>query len=154
MMSLMKELEKLAPHPDRPNQTGPHFVKIDSQHKPAAEYEGVLGSMVLESALGTAFIEAASTQLGSWAQTFSNHIDVSNAVDCASYYAEDRSSSYKYSLGQTNAISSNFNKHVKRKDMMDAYIKDLPKRLGIESWLASYQRKLYALHKQSLGLAV
>ncbi len=148
MMGLMKELEKLAPHPDRPDETGPQFVNIDSQHKPAAEYEGMLGSMVLESFLGTAFADAVSAQLGSCSQTFFNQVDLSMMAEAVSEYSQDRANA-SYNLGQKKAISAQFNKRALWQQMMDAYLKDLPKRLGIERFLADYQRKLYALHKHT-----
>ncbi len=102
MMGLMKELEKLAPHPDRPDKTGPCFARIDSQRKSAAEY------------------------------------------------AQDRTTNTGYNLGRKKSICAGFNKRAAIwQHMMDVYLQDLPKRLGIERWLADYQRKLNTLQKHA-----
>lgn len=145
MMGLMKQLEKLAPHPDHPEHRGPLFVQIDPQYKPASEHDGMLGSMVLESMLGTAFMQAASDSLGGWTR----NVDWSNAAEAASDYIKDRPANNNYRLGQKNAIAGGFNAQAARQNMMDAYLRDLPQRLGIERWLAHYQRKVYALKKHA-----
>lgn len=149
MMGLMKQLEKLAPHPDHPHHSGPLFVHIDSQYEPAAEYDGMLGSLLFESVLGTAFSAAASESLGEWAGSF----DWSNTVEAVSEYIQDRPANNNYALGRKNAISGAFNHSVARQAMMDAFLRDLPRRMGIERWLADYQRKLYALRKHAPAAA-
>ena len=143
MMGLMRELEKLAPHPDHPENQGPLFVRVGSQYETPAEYEGLLGSVIMESFLGTAFADAASAQPGSWTQVFSS-LEFSDTADVVGQYNEER-----YNIGQKKAISAQFNKNSIWQHMMGAYLRDLPKRLGIERWIAEYQRKLYALPKHA-----
>jgi hypothetical protein len=53
-------------------------------------------------------------------------------------------------IGQKQAISSGFNQHAANDDLMGAYTRDLPCRLGLERRLDHYQRKLYALRKQTI----
>ena len=130
IMSLMKELEKMAPHPD-----------------------SVLGRVLLEGFLGAAFIKASAKKLKSLTQSlsknFSNIIDPSADFDFASKYIQNH-----YNIKQKKAITTNFNKNIIWKNMMQAYLSDLPKRLGIERWLAGYQRKIYALQKHQLAPAI
>ncbi len=56
-----------------------------------------------------------------------------------------------YEIGQKNCISSNFNKSMTYSANMKSYLCDLPKRLGLERWIAHYQRKLYAMQKESFA---
>jgi len=140
MRGLMAELSKLAPHPDHPDHTGPHFVQIDSQYTPAAEYDGMLGSMMLEGMLGTSFAGA------------SGGMDWGQLADMAGEALKDRtpqSGSPSYQLGQRGSISGGFNRASKRDALMKAYKADLPQRLALEAHLAQYQRKIYALRKNA-----
>lgn len=141
MSGLMAQLSKLAPHPDRPDYTGPQFVKIDSQYAPDAEYDGMLGSMMMESILGGSFMSAAGG------------IDWSQVADMAGEALKDRApanaSGTSYKLGQRGSISGGFNQACKRDALMKAYKRDLPERLALERWLAHYQRKIYALRKHA-----
>lgn len=149
MMDVMKQLQKLAPHPDRPEYRGPLFVSLDSSHTPAAEYDGMLGSLMLESVLGAAFSQAVSDNFGSWA----GQIDWSNTADCASQYWQERHANSNYTLGSRKVIAGDFNRSALRKHMMQAYLHDLPRRMGLERFLAAYQRKLFALRKQAPAAA-
>ncbi len=131
IMSLMKELEKMAPHPD-----------------------SVLGRVLLEGFLGAAFIKASAKKLKSLTQSlsknFSNIIDPSADFDFASKYIKNQNNQKHCN----KAITTNFNTNILWKNMMQAYLSDLPKRLGIERWLADYQRKIYALQKHQLAPAI
>ena len=138
MMGLMKELSKLAPHPNKPEHKGPLFVQISSEHEPPAEYEGMLGSMMMETVLSTAFSGATSNS--------ENGLDITNLMDAASEYITDRAPR-SYVLGKKGSIMQNFNSSAQRAILMKAFIHDLPARLGLEKWLAYYQRRLYALRK-------
>jgi hypothetical protein len=51
-------------------------------------------------------------------------------------------------FGRGRVVSRTFNKAVARRQMMDAYRRDLPRRMGLERWIAYYQRKFFALEKQ------
>ena len=150
MIDLMKQLSQLAPHPDRPDHKGPLFISIDPSLKPAAEYDGMLGSMVLEGLLGTAFSEAASASIGGWSTQF----DWSNAAECASQFMQDRQpANSNFQIGQRNAISGAFNESVTRGHLMEAFMRDLPRRMGLERFLAYYQRRLYGMRKQATANA-
>lgn len=52
-------------------------------------------------------------------------------------------------LDQKAIITGRFNSSAMWNDMMKAYLRDLPRRKGIERWLNEHRRKLYALHKQA-----
>lgn len=144
MMGLMKELSQLAPHPNQPEYSGPVFVQIASEHTPPAEYESMLGAMVMEGILGSVFTSAASNS--------SSNIDATNLADMASEYIADRAPK-SYDLGAKGTIFKGFNAAAKREILMNAFLKDLPARLGLERWLAYYQRRLYALRKEHRGPA-
>ncbi len=142
MMGLVKQLEKLAPHPSRPEHHGPVFVNIAAPS--SSEHDGMLGSMILESMLGTAFMSAVNDSFGTAAAS----VDWSNAAEAASTYWQDRQSkpANSYTLGQKQSISGQFNA-ISDEALMQAYLRDLPRRLGLERWLAHYQRKIHALRK-------
>ncbi len=136
MMGLLKKLEKLAPHPNQPNYSGPTLVQINSDIKPPADYDGMLGSMMLDSMLGMAFGEVANMNAG-------------NTTEALSTYIQDRQPSPPYKLGQKTAISGAFNTGASTGHMMNAYLADMPKRKAIETSLAHYQRLIYSLQKQA-----
>ncbi len=145
--NLMQQLEKLAPHPDRPHHKGPLFIQADSQFKPPADYDGMMGSLILDSMLGGAFSIAAS---GAPA-----NIDIGTMADLASEYMTDRagSQSGNAQLGQKRVICSAFNGKTQYDAMLTAFKRDLPRRLGLERWIAEYQRKYYVQrHKARLAL--
>ena len=126
IMGLMKELAKLAPHPNRPDYTGPLFISGTSEFKPPAEYEGMMGSFLMESTLQSEFTSAAT-----------------NVAETVSNYITDRKQS---------PLMRSFNTEAHRAALTNAYFADLPKRLGLESWIAHEQRKLYSLRKNALRL--
>lgn len=150
MMGLVQQLEKLAPHPSRPDHKGPLFVQVDSAAKPSSDYDGMMGQMIFESMLGTAFASAVSETFGEIAAS----ADWSNTADAASAYIQDRSHhASSYQIGQRHTISGGFNTMAANDDLMAAYLKDLPRRMGLERWLAHYQRKLFSLRKQAMQYA-
>jgi len=57
-------------------------------------------------------------------------------------------------LGQKNTISGAFNHTVQTKPLQDAYLKTLPQRLGVESWIVHLQRLLYTLKQNELRLSL
>ncbi|MCK6418666.1 MAG: hypothetical protein L6Q57_07005 [Alphaproteobacteria bacterium] len=133
VFSLMEDLEQLAPHPDQPHYRGPLFVQIDSAYKPAADYEGMGGLLGAESVLGAAFTSAVSNTLGAWA----GRIDWSNTLDTASEYLHSRC-----------APRTAFNLCANAQPRMVAYLRDLPRRMGIERLLAHYMALLANLKYQ------
>lgn len=137
MFSLMAELQHLAPHPDYPDYSGPLFVRIDGAYAPSAEYDSMAGSMIMDSLLGASFASAA----GQTVSHIANAINWSNVAESASAYWCDRSTAKSRPCTGFNAAA--------RKVTMDAFLADLPRRLGIERWIAEYQRKLYGLRKNA-----
>ncbi len=147
IMGLMRALENLAPHPDRPHDKGPLFVKSDPHCKIAGEHEGMLGQFFMESLLGTAFSEVVSDSFGGWAQS----LDLGNIAECASEMIKDREGEGQgsFALCKRRAISNDFNfKSVTgaaKAARMEAFLHDLPVRLRIEGNLAFYIRRLHSL---------
>ncbi len=144
---LMQDLQKLAPHPDQPNNKGPLFIKSNHNFKVASDNDGMLGSMLIEGALGSAFSEAISESVGSWTQEF----DATAAMECYSEYITDveGSNQKKASHGQgtlarlaNNPISSSFNMRSSINNEMQNFMNDLPRRMKIEHNLAYYAKQL------------
>ncbi len=134
---LMIELAKLAPHPDRPDYTGPLFISVDSEFKPPAEYEGMLGSCLAEGFLQSQFFSAA--------------LDV---LETGTSYLLDRSAKQSVASGQNTSISKAFNNSAQRAKLVKSYYRDLPKRMGMEAWIAHLQRRLYTLRRNELRLSL
>lgn len=142
LFAVMKSLHKLAPNPEKPNHNGALFIQTDSSFEPPAEYEGMLGSLLIEGGLGSAFASASSG------------IGWDNIIDGISEFIQDRAPAQPYRIGTRRAISNSFNTQSSNPTLMAAYLRDLPRRLGMERWVADYQRKFYALQKRAaLGLA-
>lgn len=146
IQQLVKELNKCAPHPDRPDQNGPLFLQKDANHQLPSENDGMMGSLFMDSMLGTAFADVANDTTSQWISSFER------ASECASEYMQDRSSS-SYQLGQRRAIAGSFNNIGSRGPeyvaMMDAYMTDLPRRTSLEKWISHETRRLYALRKNA-----
>lgn len=146
IQNLMKELQKCAPHPDKPEQSGPMFLQHDANHALPADYDGMLGSMMMESMLGSAFGTAAS-ELGS---TIANNMD--KMAEAASTYMQDRTPK-SIKIGGRRVIANDFNTTSARGPeylaQMEAFMADLPARLHLEKWLAHETRRLYALRKNA-----
>ena len=146
IQNLMKELQKCAPHPDKPDHNGPMFLQHDDSHNLPAEYDGMLGSLIMESMLGTAFGEAASELAGSWA----SHMD--KMAECTSTYMQDRAPK-SIKIGSKRVIANDFNAIGARGPeylaQMEAYMADLPARMHLEKWLSHETRRLYALRKNA-----
>ncbi len=144
---LVKEIQKCAPHPDKPDQNGPLFLKSDPNHQLPAEYDGMLGSMVLESMLGLDFAAAAGEVAGSWLGS------ADMMIEAGSTYMEDRSSNRPFQVGHGRAIANDFNaigsKGPEYQIMMNAYLADLPDRVRLETWLSHETRRLYSLWKNA-----
>lgn len=147
IQQLVKELNKCAPHPDRPDQNGPLFLQKDANHQLPSENDGMLGSMLMDGMLGSAFTSVANDTASEWVNSFQN------AVECTSEYAQDRSGNNHYQIGQRRVIAGNFNNIGSRGPeytaMMNAYQADLPRRLSLEKWISHETRRLYALRKNA-----
>ncbi len=144
MMGLMRRLEKLAAHPDHP--TGPnsyHFVQLNTALHPPAEYDGLLGSFILDQGLVCAFGDMGGNASG---------FDFQNIADCASEFLVERSEATDqkkdmgrgqgtFGLGEHKTICNSFN-DVARKQALAAFYFDLDERVDLESALASLDRDL------------
>ena len=154
IMGLMQNLQKLAPHPDQPQNNGPLFIKSNPNFKAANDHDGMLGSMILESVLGTAFMDAVSETVGDWAQ----NIDVNNAIECYSEYITDieGSAQQKAAHGQGTlarlsgkSISSSFNMRGTISPAMQNFMDDMPKRMKTERDLAYCASQLEMIDAQA-----
>lgn len=143
---LIKELSKCAPHPDRPEHKGPMFLHMDHSHTPVAEYDGMLGSMMLDGGLSDAFSGAAG------GSNLTDNLD--QKMDMASTYFQDRMPKPSFQLGQHRVIANDFNTLCSRgpeyQAMMNAFLADLPTRMHLEKWIAHETRRLYGLRKQAM----
>ena len=137
---LAAKLYKLAPHPDNPEHRGALFISLSSQFKPAAEYEGMLGSVMLESFLSDVFTEASNDNVVN-----ASVIDI--AAEAASEYLEYLEEKGRgkgtFALGEHKTICNQFNEESDAK--MAAYLRDLRKRLQIEESIAALKRQMYSL---------
>ncbi len=154
MAGLMQELETLAPHPDQPQNKGPLFIKCDPNMKAANDHDGMLGSMIMESLLGTSFADAVSEAFGSCAQEIGEQVDISNAMECYSEYMTDIESSTKKAAahGQGTmarlsgkSISNSFNMRTTISQDMQSFMDDLPRRMKVERNLEYYAKQLNQL---------
>lgn len=154
IMGLMQNLQQLAPHPDQPQNNGPLFIKSNPNFKAANDHDGMLGSMILESVLGTAFMDAVSETFGGWAQDF----DAMSALECYSEYITDvEGHAQKVAAhGQGTlarlsgkSISSSFNMRGSMSGGMQKFMDDMPKRMKIERDLSYYAKQLETLDAQT-----
>lgn len=154
IMGLMQDLQQLAPHPDQPQNNGPLFIKSNPNFKAANDHDGMLGSMILESILGTAFTDAVSEVFGDCAQNF----DAISALECYSEYITDIEGSAQKNAahGQGTlarlsgkSISSGFNMRGSISTEMQGFMDDMPKRMKTERALAYYAKKLEMVDAQT-----
>ncbi len=151
MMGLMQDLQKLSPHPDQPQNQGPLLIKSNPNFKVANDQDTMLGSMIMESLLGTAFAEAVSETFGSCAQNF----DINNAMECYSEYITDVEKGKVAAHGQgtlarlsSKSLSGGFNMRSNISEEMQSFMNDMPARMNIERNLAYYARQLETLDAQ------
>ena len=153
IMSLMQDLQKLAPHPDSPQNNGPLFIKSDPNFKAANDHDGMLGSMILESVLGTAFMDAVSETFGDCAQNF----DAASAIECYSEYITDIEGNAQKTAahGQGTlarlsgkSISSSFNMRGTISTEMQSFMDDMPTRMKTERSLAYCAKQLEMIDTQ------
>lgn len=94
LAGLHNQLNKLGPAPSSPGHIGPVFLKNCAYSRPAGQEEGMLGSLILENMLGSAFLAAANDsgvamQGGTLTQA-ALCADFGDIADAASEYMEDR----------------------------------------------------------------
>jgi len=147
---LAGRLYKLAPHPTNPDHRGPLFISLNSAFKPAAEYEGMLGSVMLESFLGNVFSDAANDNGAASALTFMGSGNLDVFAETLSEYAEYREDQKRgqgtYALGEHKTICNEFNDECDE-DML-AYNQDLAERVDIEETIAHLYQDLCSLKGQ------
>lgn len=146
IQKLLQDLAKCAPHPDRPEEKGPLFLHHSADLQTPDEHDSMLGMVLAESFLGTAFTSVAGEAFGSAMSS------LWNTAESASTVYEDRARS-SFRIGQRRMIASNFNGNASRGPeydaMMSAYMADLPQRMAIEKYLSHEVRRLYALRKNA-----
>ena len=155
---LMKELQQLAPHPDKPNHNGPLFINSNPNFKVANDHDGMVGTMILESLLGPALSEAVSDLSDGWTQGF----DASAALECYSEYITDieQSAQKTAAHGQGTmarmagkSIANSFNMRSNISEELQAFYDDMPKRMNIESQLAQYVKQLDNIARPEMDYA-
>jgi hypothetical protein len=133
--NLMEQICLLSPHPDCPDYEGPLFFNEEAPTQAAAG-RGAFGSIIFKNGLGQEFASAASENL----DQFIAHLE-SGMVKLAA--------NTNFKPGDHNVISPLFRLHAMHEDMMAAYLRDLPRRMGLERSLIHYKRKLHALRKNA-----
>lgn len=162
---LMGELAELAPHPDAPKNKGPVFLFSNPNLQTPSEYDGMLGSLLIQSMLGAAFTHAVSglehahgVQGGDISPAL-----ISNAINAYSEYMKDRprftpdtgegKGTFALMSGKRKA-ANDFNGAAQESPAMEAFRRDLPRRLKIESALADACRKLEWLTSPAMAPAL
>lgn len=155
---LMQNLGKLAPHPNKSNDASPLYLNSHAAFNMANDSDGMLGTMVLEGMLGTAFFVAANDITDEW----SHDLDLGNTADCISEYIKDTEGKAQKvaAHGQGTmariagrSISKGFNIHSQEETAMNNFMDDLEKRLLIERNLAHYARELDLINSSSYRYA-
>lgn len=164
---LVAQLQNLAPHPDQSNYKGPLYLAKNPNFKAPDQHDGMLGSMMLEGMLGTAFAEAASDVIaettGSEAAAgMFEAFDMNAALEAYSEFITDieQSKEDKAAHGQGTLarlsgkpISGCFNMRSTISEGMQAFLEDLPQRLTIERSLAYYAKQLELLDAPAYEIA-
>ncbi len=151
-MGQLKRLETLAPHPDH-NHSRPLFITFNNQIKLPADYDGMMGSMMLSTIMAEAFSGAVA-----------NENNAPFVTDCAldlldEYYkdrAKDKPQETKgrgqgtFALGEHKTICNQFNNEdEQRAQALKAYRRDEPLRKHIEKHLKSLDTMLSCLKRDT-----
>lgn len=117
--------------------------------------------MILESFLGTAFLQAASGMEHQEWFAVATAVDWSNVMDAADEYMKDREKSRiapdkgegkgTFALWSKKRVANDFNRKSQEDALTAAFERDLPRRLKIEQALASTLRQLESLEAPSLA---
>lgn len=132
---LVRELHELAPHP-AVNFSGPAFIKANALFNKAASYDSMLGAAMAENFLAGVFFDAANDNP---AET-SCAVNFNDAVDIASEYMEEQGEG-QGSFARVKWRSAT----AAPAPGPEAWERDLPRRLNIESALAHYLRSYESL---------
>jgi hypothetical protein len=158
---MVAKVYSLAPHPDRPDFKGTTLVSLKSHFKPAAEYDGMLGSMMVDMMIG----DVIGQTIGSASNdnpiipiaTTLHHLDLDDLGEIFSEYLQSREKQKKsvekgqgtFALGEHKSICNLFNDN--KEDAMAAYSADLPKRMLIEQAINTLSKKADLLrYKETL----
>lgn len=151
IQSLLQDLRSCAPHPSQKESGTPYFLNMHNALQAPDAEGGMLGSMILESALGSAFSEVANDMPVSCIP----HIDFDKIGEAFSQYVSDNEDSHKrgqgtHALDEQRPIANDFNKNSTgaQAQAMHNFLIDLPKRQEIERALNSTIRALDLLDAQ------
>ncbi len=156
IMGLVKSLEMLPAHPDKPQYKGALFTKIDPSTKPSDKNESMLGSMIAEGMITSAFSMAVS-DVANDAPATSACFDLSTLADAMSEYIEDKSPERgegkgSFATTKHRIIANDFNQSAMQKiasiakaNAMEIYVAALPMRMKIEHDIAFHTRRLHNL---------
>ncbi len=159
MVGLMQNLEKLSPHPDRPNYRGALFTALPGWCKTPGQHDGMMGTMLLEGMLGGAFAEAISGAASSATGGACDSLPFSGAAAASALQAYEtyrgesegeRKKAEAHGRGsfariENKSISKSFNARSSMTGAMQDFLDDMPERLKIEGQLANFLKKLKAL---------
>lgn len=152
MKTVRQDIQHLAPNPEKPDQKGPQSVRDDSRAAANDDRSGTLGSMMLESFLGTHFASLIcdTLHMPDWAAT----VDWGNAVDVYDEYRSDREQSRTNGAENKGVYRDAFNVtakptvHKSAEDKAwDRYLQDLPNRRVLEQSLGSLSRAMDRVEK-------
>ena len=161
LMGAMKEvgrdLNSLAPRPDRASHNGALFVR--DEQKAANRNDGATLANMLIGAFVGAHIGAATGIEGL------QYVDSGNTVDAYDAYQHDRQNNRTsgegnrgIELGQSAVICGGFNMTARNTEKTgdtlawDAYLRDLPNRRIVEQNLGSLNRQADRLEKEYMSL--
>lgn len=158
---LVAGIYKLAPNPSNEQRRGPLFISLKSQFKPAAEYDGMLGSVFMDALLGPISGICASNDNGASScatpmASMAYNLDLQTYGDALSELLEYQQESEKerqkaaekgrgsFALGEHKTICGRFNEESAE----EHYQRDLPKRLRLEAAVASLCKKADLLARE------
>ncbi len=154
---LSQRLSKLSSVPNREGARTAAFVSLHDAFQPAAEYDGMLGALIVESFLGSAFAQASASSADNpvlsavslldspAAELFSEYI---GEADTHNNYGRGRGSIALYERLKAKPMAPAFN--MVANDNMPA---DYDLRMDIEQTLAGLQCEYYGLASQERALA-
>lgn len=141
LRGLVKTLYALDPLPTQSGQPGAAFIFLNSAFKPAAEYDGMLGSMMIDGALSGLFTGAANDN-GALSYLSQNTADI--ATEGLSEYLEYKARKAErgqgtYALGEHKTICNQFNETTD-----DVSAQSVKIRRNIEQTIAGLSQSLSA----------
>ena len=145
IQSLLADLRSCAPHPSQKNTETPYYLNAHHAFTTPDAEGGMLGSMIIESALGSAFNDVANDMPVSCIP----HTDFDKIGEAFSQYMSETDEDEKkgkgtHALYEQRPIANDFNTNstgIYAQAMQD-FLKDLPKRHEIENTLSGLIREL------------